>query len=326
MLELPKSLWANRRLLKDFVVRDLKSRYVGSSMGFFWSVIYPIVSLFIYMFVFRKVLGARWSDKMPESDTALVMLCGILVWAAFAETLARSANAMIENANLIKKVVFPSEILPAYLTISSIVNMTIGLPVLLAGVVWFGYLSTEDAAGDANARAGRPCDVEVALLGELSLAEFQVEDEPEIKNPQAQARGFTQQEDVPLSLKLGVPLIVLPLLYVLQTLFTIGLGSFLATLNVFLRDTAHLVGVLTMVWMFATPIFYPARLVIGGGFGWMLEINPMYWLIESYRNVLLWGAWPDWALLARFAVVAVVVFFLGTRFLSAQKARFPDLL
>lgn len=307
-------------------MRDLKARYVGSSMGFFWSVIYPIVSLFIYMFVFQRVLGSRWDDKMTSAETALVMLAGILVWSAFAETLSRSAHSMIENSNLIKKVVFPSEILPAYLALSSLVNMTIGLPVLLCGVLWFGYLSPARGPDEVGGRVERSerCDVELVMLGdELPVG---LSPEQEIRNPSAQARGLAQQADVPLQLEIGPPLVMLPLLYVLQALFTVGLGCILATLNVFLRDTAHLVGVLVMVWMFATPIFYAARLVTAAEYGWLLEINPMYWLIDTYRGVLLWGAWPDWALIGRFALVALAVFFLGARFLMAQKARFPDLL
>jgi lipopolysaccharide transport system permease protein len=58
----------------------------------------------------------------------------------------------------------------------------------------------------------------------------------------------------------------------------------------------------------------------------MLEINPMYWLIESYRSVLLYGMWPDWMLLGRFALVAAGVLVLGSSFFMTQKPRFPDLL
>ena len=65
-----RSLAGNRRLLKDFVVRDLKARYVGSTMGFFWSVVFPIINLFVYMFLFRMVLKARWSDHQGPLEVA----------------------------------------------------------------------------------------------------------------------------------------------------------------------------------------------------------------------------------------------------------------
>ena len=67
-------------------------------------------------------------------------------------------------------------------------------------------------------------------------------------------------------------------------------------------------------------------MVAKAGFGWLLQINPMYWLIESYRDVICYGSWPDWGLLARFAAVAAAVLCAGASFFSAQKPRFPDLL
>ena len=136
-------------------MRDLKARYVGSSMGFFWSVVFPIINLFVYLFVFRVVLNTRWSDKQGATEVALVMLAGIVVWAAFAETISRSTNTLVENQNLIQKVVFPSEVLPVYLTISAIVNMCIGLPVVLLCTVWLAFGSPPDIGfGDAEQRFG----------------------------------------------------------------------------------------------------------------------------------------------------------------------------
>ena len=89
MIRLIRSLVRHRRLVAEFVVRDLKGRYVGSAMGFFWSVVFPVLNLFVYMFVFRLVLKVRWGDGEVESQTALKMLAGILVWTAFAETACR---------------------------------------------------------------------------------------------------------------------------------------------------------------------------------------------------------------------------------------------
>lgn len=301
MFALIRSLRRNRRLLSDFVKRDLAARYVGSSMGFFWSVVFPIVNLFVFMFVFRLVLKARWGDGGSEKETALIMLAGILVWAGFAETLSRATNCLVENANLIQKVVFPAEILPVYLTVSSVVNMLIGMPIVVLGCWLFG-------AGGPSASA-----------------------------------------------------VLIPLLLLLQIVFTVGLGYLLATLNLFLRDTYHLVGVGVQVWMFATPIFYPAEMVSGarimlpdwisflsnappgllpdgsprilqpgeGGLfslNWMLEINPMHWLIDSWRDVIIFSTWPDPMILLRLAVVSVSIFALGATFFRSQQEKFPDLL
>ncbi len=260
-------------------MRDLKARYVGSTMGFFWSVVFPIINLFVFMFVFRFLLKARWDDAMGPKETGLIMLAGILVWASFAETLSRGTNCLVENSNLIQKVVFPSEILPVQLAISSIVNMLIGMPIVVIGT-WI-------------------------VMG----------------NP------------------FGWQMLALPLIIALQIVFTLGLGYFLATLNVLWRDTFHLVGVFTTVWMFATPIFYPASLIenftIAKGdtkeegywaFGWMLDVNPMHWVIDSWRRVLLYGEWPEALALGRLAVVGVILFAIGATFFMRQKRTFPDLL
>ena len=106
----------------------------------------------------------------------------------------------------------------------------------------------------------------------------------------------------------------------------LGFGYFMAALNLLLRDVYHLIAVALTVWMFMTPIFYPAAMVEKAGYEWVLEINPMYWLIDAYRSVILYAAWPEWLHLARFLLVAAAVFALGTSFFMSQKRRFPDLL
>jgi ABC-type polysaccharide/polyol phosphate export permease len=78
--------------------------------------------------------------------------------------------------------------------------------------------------------------------------------------------------------------------------------------------------------MFLTPIFYPARKVVEAKMGWVLQVNPMYWLIDSYRNALLYGMWPKIPAVACFGAVALLVFALGSTFFMRQKPRFPDLL
>lgn len=281
MLELLRSLKHNRRLLGDLVNRDLRARYVGSSMGFFWSVVFPIINLVVYMFVFSFVLEARWDEHQPKEVTALLMLAGIVVWQAFAESISRSTNTLVENQNLIQKVVFPSEILPPYLVISALINMLIGMAITLLGVVFYAYVQ-----------------------------------------PVAYAEG-TEPNRI---LSLGPSLLALPALMVLQAIFTLGIGYFLATLNLFLRDVYHVIGVILTVCMFMTPIFYPAEKVVEAGMTWVLQINPMYWLIDSYRKVLLWGDWPSLPIVGLFGLVALLVFAGGASFFYAQKPRFPDLL
>lgn len=285
MLPLLRSLVRHRRLLRDFIGRDLKARYVGSAMGFFWSIIFPILNLAIYTFVFSIVLGMRWGSDAPQGITVLRILAGILAWTAFAETVSRGTNCLVEHANLIQKVRFPSEILAPFLTLSSLFNMAIGLPIVILGVILVG---------------------------------------PDEKNG---------------GVALGLPLVLVPVLVVLQAIFTTGLCYILSTINLYLRDTYHVIGVLIMLWMFSTPIFYPEWMLdpdltpegdlipIGRkDFGWLLRVNPMYWLIRSYRDVMIDGAWPAPVMLVSFATVSVLVFCVGSTLFQARKREIPDLL
>ncbi|MEZ5976034.1 MAG: ABC transporter permease [Planctomycetota bacterium] len=276
----------HRQLVADFVRRDLRARYVGSSMGFFWSVVFPIINLIVFTFVFRMILNARWSDFQDGTTVAVIMLMGIVIWSAFAESMSRCTNSLVENSNLIQKVVFPAEVLPTYMVISSLINMLISFPVVLAAVIWLGYVDpiTDPAVLAKMAEAGDP--------------------------------GFN----------LGPSLVVLPLLLLLQGLLTAGLGMFFAAFNLFWRDTFHLMGVALTVWMFATPIFYPALAVERKGFGWLLDLNPMHWLIDSYRRIGLNGQWPEWSRLGMLALVSMLLLHLGSSFFRSQKNRFPDLL
>lgn len=285
MIQTLKSLAQNRSLLRDFVARDLKARYVGSSMGFFWSVVYPIMNLFVYLFVFQIVLEMTWSADKSSQEVVLLMLVGIVAWTAFAETLSRATNTLVDNANLIQKVVFPSEILPVYITISALINLVIALPVVGLALLYGMINPTDDPSTIAAAE----------LSGNLGI-------------------------------QVGLNLAWLPVLLVLQGVFTAGLAYFLATFNLFWRDTIHVIGVAVTVLMFLTPIFYPADKMVTEGYGWMLTYNPMHWLLDMYRGVMVKNLAPDPRYLAQFAGAAVVSFFIGAKFFSSQRERFPDLL
>ncbi len=120
-----------RGLIRNFVMRDLQARYVGSFMGFFWSVIHPIVLLVSYTFVFSIIFGLRPHPESGTTSFPLFLFCSILPWLFFQETLQRSSTVLIENANLITKTLFPSEILPLVVMLSGLVNHLIGFAILL---------------------------------------------------------------------------------------------------------------------------------------------------------------------------------------------------
>lgn len=81
-------------------------------------------------------------------------------------------------------------------------------------------------------------------------------------------------------------LALLPLLVLLRIMLTLGMVWFVSVLNVFISDLGQLLGLLLTAWMFLTPIFYPAQMV-PPGLVWLLSVNPLYFLIDTYRAVLL---------------------------------------
>jgi ABC-type polysaccharide/polyol phosphate export permease len=134
-----RKLVLQRNLIWNFVRRDLRARYVGSLMGFFWAVIHPLVLLASYSFVFSIVFQIRPYQSATE-NFALYLFCGILPWLYFQDTLARSCTSVTDHAHLIRKTVFPSEILPVSLLLSNLVYHLIGLGILCLVLAAAGLL------------------------------------------------------------------------------------------------------------------------------------------------------------------------------------------
>jgi ABC-type polysaccharide/polyol phosphate export permease len=117
-----------RGLIQSLVARELKARYRGSVLGFFWSFINPLLLLLVYSFVFTFVMPAAHDARIEPY--ALFMFCGILPWTWFAASLNESAGVLISGGNLIKKVLFPAEILPIVTVLANMVHFFLGLPIL----------------------------------------------------------------------------------------------------------------------------------------------------------------------------------------------------
>lgn len=134
-------LAANRNLLKNLVLKDLKNRYVGSIGGFLWSVVHPLVQLAVYSFafqiVFKQPLGP---ERDGGTNYPVYLFCGLLPWLLFSDTLMRSCMAITENAQLITKTVIPAEILPLSITVSNLVHHLIGLSLLLVILIVFFHV------------------------------------------------------------------------------------------------------------------------------------------------------------------------------------------
>src|ERR1700730_8000952 len=142
MLDNLRRLLRYRSLISSLVARELKARYRGSALGFVWSFINPLLLLLIYSFVFTTVMPNTTEGVQPYQ---LFMFCGILPWTWFASSLSESANSLIAGGNLIKKVLFPAEVLPLVSVLTNMVHFMLGLLILAAFLLY--YRRPPDALG-----------------------------------------------------------------------------------------------------------------------------------------------------------------------------------
>jgi ABC-type polysaccharide/polyol phosphate export permease len=123
-----------RGLIQSLVSRELKARYRGSVLGFFWSFVNPLLLLVIYSVVFTYFLQNRTEGIQPYG---LFMFCGLLPWTWFATSLTEASTVLISGGNLIKKVLFPAEVLPIVSVLANMVHFFFGLPILALFLIWF---------------------------------------------------------------------------------------------------------------------------------------------------------------------------------------------
>ncbi len=265
-VQLLRSLARNRQLIWQMSKREVVSRYRGSVMGLLWSFFHPVFMLTIYTFVFSVVFQAKWGQGHSESKTefAIILFAGLIIFNFFTEVINRAPELILSNANYVKKVVFPLEV----------------LPVVAAGSALFH-----------------------TLVSVLVLLCFE---------------GIVNQS-VPLT-AVFLPLVLLPLL--IQVL---GCAWFLASLGVFLRDVGQTVGILTTALLFLSPIFFPPT-ALPEALRPYLFLNPLTFIIEQARGVLIWGSLPDWPGMAVYTLVSLMVAWAGYFWFQKTRKGFADVL
>jgi lipopolysaccharide transport system permease protein len=260
------SLARNAPLIRQMARREAVGRYQGSVLGLAWSFFHPLVMLVVYTVVFSVIFRARWGVEQTETrgDFALILFVGMIVHALFAEVLNRAPGLILGNANYVRRVVFPLEILVPVSLLSALVHTGISLLVLL-----------------------------LALLV---------------------VRG-----SVPATALL-LPIVLFPLV-----LMTLGVGWVLAALGVYIRDIGHMVGILTTVLLFMSPMFYPIE-AVPESFRPVIRANPLTLIMEQARAVLIWGRQPDYAALALYLAVAAAVAMAGFWCFQRVRKGFSDVL
>ena len=136
-----RNLVERRSLLFQLVRRDFEQRFVGSAIGWIWGLIHPAGA--------AAELDVRFPD-LPEDAAAggraanypLFLFAGMLPWLLFSETVQRSAPSLLDQANLITKTVFPAEIVPVSVFLSSLVSHLLAVALMVAAAgVWINQIS-----------------------------------------------------------------------------------------------------------------------------------------------------------------------------------------
>ena len=131
-MERLRDLWRHRALVGVLVAREVKARYRGSVLGFFWSLLNPLLMLAVYTLVFQLLLPNRSPSTSPY---ALFLFCGLLPWNWLSSSITDGASSLLTHGALLRKILFPAEVLPAVAVFAQGVHFLLALPVLLAALL-----------------------------------------------------------------------------------------------------------------------------------------------------------------------------------------------
>jgi lipopolysaccharide transport system permease protein len=136
-----RNLVQRRGLLYQLVRRDFQQRFVGSVAGWLWGIIHPLVLLASWTFVFKICLHQTLPPGQP-GNYPLYLFAGMLPWLLFSETVQRSSSSLLDHASLITKTVFPAEMVPLSVFLSSLVSHLMALALLIAAIeIWLRSFS-----------------------------------------------------------------------------------------------------------------------------------------------------------------------------------------
>lgn len=237
ILGYPRVIWESRNLVANFARREFLVRYRGSTLGPSWVVVQPLLMFVIYYLVFGMLFGNYRAGQPPDPNFAFYLFSGTLGFSTLTEATTNHCGVVVGNGNLVKKVAFPSEVLPLPGTLVSLSTWLVGV-----AVVWVAWAVCA------------MCGLDVATM------------------------------------QFSWNLLLLPVTLLIQFVMILGIGLFLANLYVFVRDIRHIWGIVTMVWMFLSPVFWaPATVVekLGEEMANVLfTFNPAYSLLMSQRMAL----------------------------------------
>jgi len=129
-----RDVWAYRELLANLVRKELKVKYKDSVLGFFWTLLRPLLQLLVYSVAIGYFLGS--GRVIP--DFGVYLFTGLLAWTLFTDIVGGCTGCIVANAGLVKKVYFPRELFPLAVVGAALVNFCLQLTVLIAAYVFTG--------------------------------------------------------------------------------------------------------------------------------------------------------------------------------------------
>jgi len=258
------SLWTNRELVIQLVKRDILSKYRGSFAGILWSLLTPMLMLGLYTIVFGVFVNIRWPGVNDSLMYSLILYVGLIIFNFFAECLNRSPSLIVDNANFVKKIIFPLEIYSW----------------VIVGTALFQ-----------------------ALINTFILALF----------------------CLVLLGKVHLTILLFPLLFIPLILITLGISWFLSSMGVYVRDIRHAMVFVMQIIIYLSPVFYATSL-LPELFQKVLMVNPLTFVIEQARSMVIFGNIPQWTGLSIYFFISLAIAWLG--FIWFQKTRdgFADIL
>lgn len=254
-------LWQYRELFYFFTWRDIKVKYKQAALGILWALLQPLVMMLMFTLIFSKALKID-SDGIPYPVFAI---SGLLIWNIFSNGLMNSANSMVTNANIIKKIYFPRLIIPMSAILTAFVDFLFALIIYVGVLVYFNQ--------------------------GISL----------------------------LKLFLYLPLSIL-----ITVISTLGIGSFLAALNVKYRDFQYIIPFMIQFLLFANPVLYSAKVFTNPLLIVIMRCNPIATAIQLCRSIFTHTP-VDWQAVGLSSIVALLLLMLGIYTFRKTEAYFADL-
>lgn len=128
------TLVSRRSLIAELIRRELKLRYRGTWLGFLWTLVNPLVFTVVYTLVFAVYL------RIGIPDFPAFLLCGLLPWIWFTESITSGTNCFVENAGFLRNAVFPVQVLPVVPVGAGMMNYIFSLPVLVGLLLVYGFV------------------------------------------------------------------------------------------------------------------------------------------------------------------------------------------